>query len=102
MIDYSRFEQDVLDLVSRAHGLSVQEGRSEVDSIAMLAVLCDGTVVPCCLDGEGRMALGSLLTQELPDILDTPRARAIREGFSRRTPSEDLCRRCGYAARFSK
>ena len=42
MIDYSRFEQDVLDLVSRAHGLSVQEGRSEVDSIAMLAVLCDG------------------------------------------------------------
>ena len=67
-----------------------------------MAVLCDGTVVPCCLDGEGRMALGNLLTQELPDILNTPRARAIREGFSRRAPSEDLCRRCGYAARFSK
>ncbi len=32
MIDYSRFGQDVLDLVSRAHGLSVREGRSEVDS----------------------------------------------------------------------
>lgn len=67
-----------------------------------MAILCDGTVVPCCLDGEGRMALGNLLTQELPDILNTPRARAIREGFSRRAPSEDLCRRCGYAARFSK
>ena len=67
-----------------------------------LAVLCDGTVVPCCLDGEGRMALGNLLTQELPEILNTPRAQAIREGFSRRAPSEDLCRRCGYAARFSK
>ena len=67
-----------------------------------LAVLCDGTVVPCCLDGEGRMALGNLLMQELPEILNTLRARAIREGFSRRTPSEDLCRRCGYAARFSK
>ena len=67
-----------------------------------LAVLCDGTAVPCCLDGEGRMALGNLLTQELTDILNTPRAQAIREGFSRRAPSEDLCRRCGYAARFSK
>ena len=67
-----------------------------------IAVLCDGTVVPCCLDGEGRMALGNLLRQELPDILNSPRARAMHEGFSRRTPSEDLCRRCGYAARFSK
>ena len=67
-----------------------------------IAVLCDGTVVPCCLDGEGRMPLGNLLTQELADILRAPRAQAIREGFSRRTPSEDLCRRCGYAARFNK
>ena len=65
-----------------------------------IAVLCDGTVVPCCLDGEGRMALGNLLTQQLPDILNTPRAQAIREGFSRRRPAEDLCRRCGYARRF--
>ena len=64
-------------------------------------MLCDGTVVPCCLDGEGRMALGNLLTQQLPDILNTPRAQTIREGFSRRRPAEDLCRRCGYAQRFS-
>ena len=66
-----------------------------------IAVLCDGTVVPCCLDGEGRMALGNLLTQQLPDILNTPRAQTIREGFSRRRPAEGLCRRCGYAQRFS-
>ena len=41
------------------------------------------------------------LKLELPDILNTPRAQAIREGFSRRRPAEDLCRRCGYAQRFS-
>ena len=34
-----------------------------------LAVLCDGTVVPCCLDGEGELALGNLFRQELEDIL---------------------------------
>lgn len=67
-----------------------------------VAVLCDGTVIPCCLDGEGRMPLGSLLTEELPDILNSRRARAIREGFSHRQAVEDLCRRCGYARRFSK
>ena len=67
-----------------------------------LAVLCDGTVVPCCLDGEGRLALGNLLVQGLDEIWDSPRARAIREGFDRRRPSEALCRRCGFARRFNK
>lgn len=66
-----------------------------------IAVLCDGTVVPCCLDHEGDLALGNLLEQELDSILDSPRARALYEGFSRRRPAEELCRRCGYAARFS-
>ena len=28
--------------------------------------------------------------------------RAMAAGFAARTPSEDLCRRCGYAARFRK
>ena len=67
-----------------------------------IAVLCDGTVVPCCLDGEGRMALGNLLEQELADILSSPRARAIADGFDRRRPAEALCRRCGYALRFNR
>ena len=57
-------------------------------------------VVPCCLDGDGRMALGNLYTSSVEEILASPRAAAIREGFSRRQPSEELCRRCGYAARF--
>ena len=66
------------------------------------AVLCDGTVVPCCLDGEGRIPLGNLFTQNFDEILASPRAQAIVEGFSRRSPTEDLCRRCGYATRFNK
>ena len=66
------------------------------------AILCDGTVVPCCLDSEGRLALGNLFAQSWRDILDAPRARAMVEGFSRRRPTEELCRRCGYARRFSK
>ena len=65
-----------------------------------IGVLCDGTVVPCCLDHEGDIALGNLFTQELDEILDSPRARAIREGFSERRALEPLCRSCGYARRF--
>lgn len=67
-----------------------------------IAVLSDGSVVPCCLDHEGELRLGNLLEQELGDILRSPRARALYEGFSRRRPAEELCRRCGYAGRFTK
>lgn len=65
-----------------------------------IAVLCDGTVVPCCLDHEGDIVLGNLLTQELSEILNSPRAKALYDGFSCGRPSEELCRRCGYATRF--
>ena len=67
-----------------------------------LGVLCDGTVVPCCLDHEGDLALGNLLTDSMEDILDSPRAKAIFEGFCRGQAAEELCRKCGYARRFSR
>jgi len=67
-----------------------------------LGVLADGTVVPCCLDHDGALALGNLFESELSDILAGPRAQAILDGFSRRRPSEALCRRCGYATRFNR
>ena len=66
-----------------------------------LAVLSDGTVVPCCLDHEGTLALGNLLRQVLPEILSAPLARTIREGFEKGIRAAPLCRRCGYAERFS-
>ena len=65
-----------------------------------IGVLCDGTVVPCCLDHEGDIALGNLFDQSLDEILESPRAKALYEGFSCRKATEELCRRCGYARRF--
>lgn len=65
-----------------------------------LGVLSDGTVVPCCLDHEGDIPLGNLFRQELEEILESPRARALYDGFSRRRAVEPLCRTCGYARRF--
>ncbi len=67
-----------------------------------IGVLSDGTVVPCCLDADGEIGLGNIFTEELDDILSSPRAKALYEGFSNRRPSEELCRKCGYATRFNK
>lgn len=67
-----------------------------------LGILCDGTVVPCCLDHEGDIALGNLFSQDLNDILSGERAKAIFDGFCRGDATEELCRRCGYAKRFQQ
>ena len=83
--------------------LSVPEGSEQVFCYGLrdqIGVLCDGTVVPCCLDHEGDIPLGNLFTQEMEDILATPRAQAIYQGFQQGKASETLCRRCGYARRF--
>ena len=83
--------------------LNATEGDSRVFCYGLrdqLGVLCDGTVVPCCLDHDGDLALGNLLTQDMEEILASPRAKSIYDGFSHREAAEELCRKCGYARRF--
>jgi radical SAM protein with 4Fe4S-binding SPASM domain len=73
------------------HGLSKQ-----------IAILCDGRVVPCCLDGEGVIELGNLHETNLGKILSSKRAVAITQGFANNTAHEELCQKCSYKDRFSK
>jgi len=83
--------------------LSAEEGSARVFCYGLrdqIGILCDGTVVPCCLDHEGVLALGNLHHQDLDEILASPRALAIFNGFQNRTAAEELCRKCGYARRF--
>lgn len=72
------------------HGLSKQ-----------IAILCDGRVVPCCLDSEGCIELGNLRETNLGKILTSKRTNAIREGFSQSRCSEELCQKCSYKERFN-
>ena len=62
-----------------------------------IGVLCDGTVVPCCLDHEGDLALGNLFEQDLEDLLASSRVQDMLRGFEQGTAKEALCRRCGFA-----
>ena len=63
-------------------------------------ILCDGTVVPCCLDSEGTINLGNVFNENIADILASERAKNMKYGFDCRRATEDLCRKCGYAQRF--
>jgi radical SAM protein with 4Fe4S-binding SPASM domain len=83
--------------------LSAPEGSDRVFCYGLrdqIGVLCDGTVVPCCLDHEGDLALGNILEEDMDTILANPRARAIYNGFTKKEAAEELCRKCGYARRF--
>lgn len=65
-----------------------------------LGILVDGTVVPCCLDSEGVINLGNIHEIDLADVLEGIRAKALYDSFSNRTAIEELCKRCGYRAKF--
>ncbi len=66
------------------------------------AILVDGSVVPCCLDGEGIMTLGNIFTMDFADILAQERAMRIREGFQNGQIIEPLCLHCSYRKRFDQ
>ena len=76
-------------------------GEEEVFCYALrnqIGVLVDGSVVPCCLDHNGDISLGNLFDQSLEQILVSPRAMAIYQGFTNHIAVEPLCQRCGYSA----
>lgn len=83
--------------------LAAPEGSDRVFCYGLrdqIGVLCDGTVVPCCLDHEGDITLGNLFDEDMDTILAKPRAQAIYQGFTKKEAAEELCRKCGYARRF--
>lgn len=80
----------VLGEEGRCYGLSSHFG-----------ILVDGTVVPCCLDKEGAIPLGHVRDRPLLEILNSPKAKSILEGFKKGNLVEELCRRCQYIERFA-
>ena len=63
-------------------------------------ILCDGSVIPCCLDREGDITLGNIHETPIREILSSDRAMSILRGFDNRIAVEELCQKCGYARRF--
>lgn len=65
-----------------------------------IAILVDGTMVPCCLDSEGTIALGNINNSSFKEVLEGERAINMYEGLSGRKLVESLCRKCDYRRRF--
>ena len=93
---------------------SAEHGRSERAEVAdgtysagtchaldtHVAILHDGRVVACCLDYSGQITLGNIANQSLPEILGSPTARNLREGFEKHELRHPFCQSCSYCKRF--
>lgn len=67
-----------------------------------IGILCDGRVVPCCLDDKGVITLGNLKDKKLSTILSDKKAVDIRKGFEQGKAIEELCQKCSYKSRFTE
>ena len=65
-----------------------------------LAILSDGTVVPCCLDSNGDIELGNIFNQTLSDIIKSERTANMLSGFLTGKFVEPMCKKCTFARKF--
>ncbi len=80
-------------------------GNKNIDGFCMalktqLAILVDGTVVPCCLDSKGSIPLGNIYKNSLEEIMNSERFINLKKSFQDRKPCEQLCKNCTYKERF--
>ena len=65
-----------------------------------IAILHDGRVVACCLDHSGQITLGHIGEQSLAEILESPLALNIKEGFAQHELRHPFCQTCNFCKRF--
>ena len=64
-----------------------------------IAILVDGTVVPCCLDNNGDIPLGNIFEESIEEILNKPISIEIKKNFENSIISCKLCKTCGFLKR---
>lgn len=88
--EWPTLKREVLSTKGTCYGLRKQ-----------LAIHANGDVVPCCLDKEAVLKLGSVANGDsLRDIMKSDRAMKIKSGFERGELLEELCQKCQYVERF--
>lgn len=66
------------------------------------AILVNGDVVPCCLDGDGEIRLGNIFEQSFETIINSNYSREFVKAFEENRIVHNLCKRCGFRGKFNK
>ena len=87
--EWPSLDREIISQKGKCYGLRNQ-----------IAILANGYIVPCCLDANGNILLGNIFKASLKEVLESTRAKTIREGFEKHVLTEDLCKRCDFIKRF--
>lgn len=68
----------------------------------MCGILCDGRVVPCCLDSKGTEVLGNIFQESFSNILCNKSNLAILDDLKSGKIKCELCKHCSYRLRFQR
>ena len=80
-----------LNLDGKCYGLNTHIG-----------ILVDGTIIPCCLDGNGEINLGNIFKDNLEDVLNSKLVLDMIESFKNGKSICQLCKNCNFRNRFIK
>ncbi len=61
-----------------------------------IGVLVDGRIVPCCIDCDGAITLGNIFTDDILNVINSPLAKEIAEGFRNGKALHPYCKKCGF------
>ena len=61
-----------------------------------IAILVDGTIIPCCLDEDVIINLGNIFQESLEDIINSSRFQRMHKAFMENKKCEELCMRCNF------
>lgn len=67
---------------------------------SQIAILVDGTIVPCCLDNNGDIPLGNIFSDDFENVLKSQKAQNIVQGFQNRIATQELCKKCNFKNKF--
>ena len=67
-----------------------------------VAILVNGDVVPCCLDGDGEIKLGNIFEESFEKIINSDYSKEFIKAFEENRVIHNLCKRCGFRSKFNK
>jgi radical SAM protein with 4Fe4S-binding SPASM domain len=61
-----------------------------------IAILVDGTIVPCCLDNNANINLGNIFNDNLDEIINSSTYKDMLKGFNNNQKINKLCQKCNF------
>jgi len=61
-----------------------------------IGILCDGTIIPCCLDSAGVINLGNIYNDDIDSIYNKKIVKDMICGFKNNRKVHELCKHCYF------